>query len=425
MLMEVIMKSKRVSRAVIVIVIIGMFVLLLSMQSRAASTTLKASYIDVGQGDSILLVDGNGFTVLIDGGDTGKGPTVAAYLRSQGVNDIDVMINTHPDADHVGGLVDLLKMVNITVEAVVNNGYIGTTTTWKNFATQVATRGLEITPAQFPETFSWGAMEVSVLNPVPGMSTSDTNNASVVLLINHGEVNFLFPGDIDATQEIKVMERGTPVKADILKVAHHGSNGSSGADFLAAVAPTDAVISVGTNSYGHPGADTLARLLAIGARIWRTDQDGTVVVISDGTTYLIDGITYLLFLPLAVREEIIPSPTATNTPLPLPDLHITTLSGTTTPEYVVITNSGTGEQNMTGWTLVSVVGPQTFNFPSGYILNAGASVRIESYTGATNNPPAVLLWSLAAIWSNSGDKAEVRDAGNALIDTVCFGSGCP
>jgi competence protein ComEC len=285
------------------------------------------------------------------------------------------------------------------------------------------------------------------------LSNPDTNNASVVLLINHGEVKFLFTGDIDSTQEAKVVALGTPVAADILKVPHHGSNYSTGADFLAAVAPTDAIISVGTNSYGHPGTDTLNRLLAIGALIWRTDQNGTIVVQSDGVTYTINGAIYIVYLPLIMRQEITPSATmtftltttntpplsatmtptftTTNTPsltatiLPVSDLRITTLSGTSTPEYVIIENFGAGAQNMTGWRLVSVVGPQTFNFPSGYVLNPGATVRIESYTGATNNPPATLLWSLAAIWNNSGDKAELRNASNGLVSSICYGSGCP
>jgi competence protein ComEC len=253
---------------------------------------------------------------------------------------------------------------------------------------------------------------------------SKTNIASVVLLINHGAVKFLFTGDIDSTQEAKVLAHGTPVAADILKVAHHGSNGSSGEDFLMAVAPKDAVISVGT-MYGHPGADTLSRLLAVGARIWQTNQGGTVVVVSDGSAYQIHYAKYMVFLPFVAREGITPNPTAIHTPVPGPDLYITTLSGSTTPEYVVITNSGTGAQNMTGWTLVSVVGSQTFTFPSRYLLDARANVRIESYTGATDNPPAVLLWNYSAIWSNNGDKAELRDAGNGLVDSVCYGSGCP
>ena len=80
---------------------------------------------------------------------------------------------------------------------------------------------------------------------------------------------------------------------------------------------------------------------------------------------------------------------------------------------------------MTGWKLVSVVGPQTFNFPSGFVLGPGATVRIESYTGARNNPPAILFWSNAAIWANTGDKAELRDAGGGVVSSMCYLSGCP
>ena len=126
----------------------------------------------------------------------------------------------------------------------------------------------------------------------------------------------------------------------------------------------------------------------------------------------------IVYLPLIMKD-------ATPTPPLTSDLQITTLSGTSTPEYVIIQNFGTGAQNMTGWTLVSVVGPQTYSFPSGFVLGAGATVRIESYTGAVNNPPAVLLWTLGAIWNNAGDKAELRDAGNGLISSMCYGSGCP
>jgi phosphatidylserine/phosphatidylglycerophosphate/cardiolipin synthase-like enzyme len=110
---------------------------------------------------------------------------------------------------------------------------------------------------------------------------------------------------------------------------------------------------------------------------------------------------------------------------PMPDLRLTALSGTTTPEYVTIQNVGTGTQDMTGWYVVSVVGPQTFYFPSGYTLAPGASVRIESYTGATSNPPAILFWSSAAIWNNAGDKAVLYNSSGGIVGSLCYGSGCP
>jgi competence protein ComEC len=413
------MKAKRNTRIILILIIGITSAFILTIQSRSATTTVTASYINVGEGDSILLRDGNGFDVLIDGGRPGQGAVVAAYLRSQGVNDIDVMVSSHPDSDHLSGLIDVLNMTDIPVLAVVYGGYEGDTATWDNFGTAVANEGLIMTPAQFPDTFIWGDMTVNVLNPDSGLVNPDTNNASVVLMVMHGEVKFLFTGDIEAKQEATIVARGTSISADVLKVAHHGSDGSTSAGFLAAVDPSDAFISVGPNSYGHPGADALARLAAAGARIWRTDECGTIVITSDGTNYANScaGITYSVFFPLVVRQEAVQPPAA--------DLRITTLSGTTTPEYVTIQNFGTGAQELTGWALVSVVGPQTFTFPAGYVLDPGATVRIESYTGAVNNPPGVLLWNNSAIWANTGHKAELRDAGNGLVSSMCYGSGCP
>jgi len=264
----------------------------LAFSDATATTPSQVAFIDVGQGDSALLSDGSGFDVLIDGGISSEGPTVVTFLRAQGIDDIDVMVASHADADHIGGLIDVLALDDIPVRAVVFNGYTGTTGTWNNFATAVAAEGLVMTPAAFPSTFRWGLMQVQVLNPMSGLSDPDTNDASVVLLVRDGTKRFLFTGDIDAAIEAAVVARGTPVAAEVLKVAHHGSNYSSSTSFLAAVQPQDAVISVGPNSYGHPGAETLARLAAAGATIHRTDQEGTIIITTD---------FYRVHLPLVVR----------------------------------------------------------------------------------------------------------------------------
>jgi competence protein ComEC len=205
------------------------------------------------------------------------------------------MVASHADADHVGGLVDVLALDDIPVKAVIYNGYAGSTNTWSTFAAAVANEGLVLTPAAFPGTFQWGGMTVQVLNPAAGLSNPDQNKASVVMLVRNGVKRFLFTGDIDSTVEATVVARGTPVAADVLKVAHHGSAYSSSAGFLAAVHPHDAVISVGPNGYGHPDTDTLARLTAAGATLWRTDVNGTVVF----TTSL--EARYFLYLPLTRR----------------------------------------------------------------------------------------------------------------------------
>jgi competence protein ComEC len=272
-------------------IVAGLALLLWWAPAPAAGTGPgRVAFINVGQGDSALLSDGMGFDVLIDGGKPAAGPTVVAYLRQQGVADVDVMVASHGDADHIGGLIDVLALNDIPVKAVVYNGYPGTTLTWNTFATAVADEGLVLTPAAFPGTYQWGDMTVQVLNPVAGLSNPDQNPASVVLLVKNGAERFLFPGDIDATVEAAVVARGTPVAADVLKVPHHGSAYGSSASFLAAVQPHDVVISVGDNSYGHPDSGTLARLSATGATLWRTDVDGTVVftttVAAQFTVYL-------------------------------------------------------------------------------------------------------------------------------------------
>lgn len=275
--------------------------------SAASSTTLQVSFIDVGQGDAVLIRDLAGFDALIDGGMATAGPTVVAYLRQQGIDSIEVMLATHADADHIGGLVDVLQLSDITVGSVLYNGYPGTTATWNTFAAAVADELLTLQPARYPQTYSFGPAAVQVLNPVSAGAYAGQNEASVVLRLSHGSVDFLLTGDVPATTESDILRLGLPLEAEVLKVAHHGSDSSSSADFLAAVAPKEAVISVGEdNQYGHPGPETLARLEAVGARTWRTDKSGTVVVASNGTDYIVlpgRGGQYKVCIPLVVLSQ--------------------------------------------------------------------------------------------------------------------------
>ena len=179
----------------LLLILITGAILLSANTSFANSNSLRVSYIDVGQGDAILLSDSNGFDILIDGGRASAGPTVVAYIREQAIDDIDVMIASHAHADHIGGLIDVLEASDIIVESVMYNGYPGDTATWYSFATAVANDGLVLTPLQFPDEISWGLMTAYVLNPDPGLINPDQNNASVVILIDHGEVGFLFTGE--------------------------------------------------------------------------------------------------------------------------------------------------------------------------------------------------------------------------------------
>ena len=261
----------------------------------AEDNTIWVSFIDVGQGDSILIQDSNGFDVLIDGGKTSAGDAVLSYLRSRGVDDIDVMIATHANSDHIGGLIDVLGADDIPVERVLYNGYPGTTVTWNNFVAAVTAEGLTLEATSYPDTHFWGGITAYTLNPLPGLTNPEQNDASVVILIDHANVEILLTGDIGDANELEVASRGVPYWfgpeccAEVLKVGHHGSKYATSASFLATVQPDEAVISVGDNSYGHPAPETLDRLSTAGVTVWRTDESGTILAISDGLVAQIKG----------------------------------------------------------------------------------------------------------------------------------------
>ena len=166
------------------------------------TSTLQVSFIDAGQGDSILLHDSNNFDVLVDGGQPSAGPTVVAYLRQQNINDVDVMVATHADSDHIGGLINVLQMSDIPVRSVYYNGYPGSTATWNTFVTAVNQEGLALAPLQYPGMVTWGSMATTILNPGSGLSNPEQNDASVVLLVSHGNTKFLLTGDVSSSAVI-------------------------------------------------------------------------------------------------------------------------------------------------------------------------------------------------------------------------------
>jgi len=300
--------KNRLRLVVIFIFIAGGFFALINHEASSQAYNLQIAFIDVGEGDSALIQSSDGYNILIDGGKVSEGPTVLAYLRDHGVVTLNAIIASHADSDHIGGLIEVLKAPDITIDSVIYNGYPGDTQTWTNFVTAVISDGLTLTSAQFPGELHWGATTAYILNPPSGLVNPDSNDVSLVLLIDHDQIDSLFTGDINSTVESQIIARKTPVSADILKVAHHGSNYSTSSEFLNEVKPQDSVISVGPNPYGHPGSETLARLLASGTRIWRTDLSGTILVTSsDGVTYQVipSRMGSYFFLPVINRSEFI------------------------------------------------------------------------------------------------------------------------
>ena len=241
---------------------------------------MSVSFIDVGQGDAILITS-EGKSLLVDAGKKGSGDEVVAYLQDQGVEKIGYLVATHPDADHIGGMVEVLDAFAVG-HAVISPKSTSKTQTYQEFAAAVEREpGVGFTTPDVGSTFQLGDATVEVL--ANGNGEVDTNAASIVLKATCGAKSALLTGDIPVRVELELLLRAAPLDSDLLKVAHHGSHKSSDTAFLAAVSPEYAVISVGKNSYGHPRPEALERLVASGAVIYRTDLIGTVeFLFSDG-----------------------------------------------------------------------------------------------------------------------------------------------
>jgi competence protein ComEC len=244
---------------------------------------LNVHFIDVGQGDSIL-IDYGDIEILIDGGD--RSPGVVTYLSSYVDGAIEVMVATHPHADHIGGLIAVLE--HFEVEEIWHNGDLSTSKTYEDFMNAVQSENAEVHIARLHDVIHAGTLSFKVHNPANLQGT--TNNNSIVLHLAYGQIDFLFTGDAEqeAERDMMMLDSLPVPEVEILKVGHHGSRTASSEDFLSITSPEVAIYMAGEgNSYGHPHEETIAALNNIGAVIYGTDVNGTIVVTTDGETYLI------------------------------------------------------------------------------------------------------------------------------------------
>ncbi len=242
--------------------------------------TLTVTWLDVGQGDAAVIQCG-GQTMLIDGGKPEKSSYIYAWLQQHGLSYLDVIVATHVDADHIGGLSGALNYASVGTAYCPET--TGTTETFQSFVKYLAQRGKQITVPTAGETFALGGAQVQILGPLH--SAEDSNDNSIVLKLSFGATSFLFTGDAERAEEQDLLNAGVNLQSTVLKVGHHGSDTSTSYPFLRAVAPQYAVISVGTgNSYGHPTEAVLSRLRDAGVTTFRTDMQGEITAVSDGQT---------------------------------------------------------------------------------------------------------------------------------------------
>lgn len=240
---------------------------------------LWVHYLDVGQADCALL-ECDGEYILIDGGNIGDSNLVVSYLEQAGVEELKAVVCTHAHEDHVGGLPGVLAVY--PTEAVYAPTRTYASDCFDDFVYYTDQQGLSITIPDVGDTVSFGQANAQVLGPVK--SYAETNNTSLVLMVTYGSNRFLFTGDMETDAEEDLLESGADLKADVLKVGHHGSETSTSYLFLYECAPEHAIVSVGTdNKYGHPSSQTLSRLRDADAAIYRTDHLGSVIVHSDGS----------------------------------------------------------------------------------------------------------------------------------------------
>ena len=296
---------------------------------------MKVHFVDVGQGDATFIELPNEETILIDGGPSKE--VVADYIKNLGYNSVTYVIATHPDADHITGLPEVLN--NFSVQKFYMPEKEHTTQIFEKMLDSIASNGCEAIYAFAGKSIiDTTNLKVSFVGPTK--QYTDNNAASAVIKLVYNGNSFLFTGDADYTSEKDMITEGYNLTADVLKVGHHGSNTSTSEVFLKAVNPKIAVISVGaSNSYGHPTQEVLALLNEYKLDIYRTDEVGTVIVECDGVNYTIEQLKSI------IQANAPPTPASTPSTVIEENNVKTETSTTNNPAVVYRTKTGSKYHN--------------------------------------------------------------------------------
>ena len=246
---------------------------------------MSVSFLDIGQGDCTFVNLPDGKTLLVDAANSGDGDEIAAYLKKNGAKKLDYIVATHPHADHIGGMAEVISSFEVgqIFAPKIASSDIPTTKAYENFLLSVKDKGLKITTAKGGSTLFEGEGYKADCFAPNKEKNEGLNNYSIVFKLTYGKNTFLFTGDAERELESEILYKKYNLSADVLKVGHHGSSSSTTPKFLKAVSPDYAVISCGKdNSYSHPHTETVDILLENKVKIFRTDKDKTVTAICSG-----------------------------------------------------------------------------------------------------------------------------------------------
>lgn len=249
------------------------------------SSSLRVHFIDVGQGDSMLIETPEDQTILIDGGEPDEGERLVTYLKQHGVTEIDLMIATHPDFDHIGGLLEVMRQ--FPVHSVLDNGRLHPTKTYATYRLLLFMKSIPVEIAKENKKIQLEKDVKLHFLHAENKQSANPNQSSIVLKLTYDSIDFLFMSDVETEQEKEIMEKYN-LDAEVLKVAHHGSDSSSSMAFLEEVNPDASIITYSEgNDYGHPVERVIQYLMKIESQIFSTAGYGDIVVETDGSNYII------------------------------------------------------------------------------------------------------------------------------------------
>jgi len=387
---------------------------------RGDNPMLEVHFIDVGQGDAALIKKGD-HAMLIDGGTPFSDAAVVNYLKARGITQLDYLIATHPHVDHIGALDSVVKAFDVS-EVIMPN-VVEDTPTFFSFTSALSTKSIMPEVPAAGSNYELGKSSFLVLAPNNG-SYKNMNNHSIVLKLSDGVNDFLFASDaVTLSEDEMLLNFRNLLNAEVLKVAHHGSEDTSSQNFLNAVSPKYALISVGKgNDYGLPHQTVLNRLASMNVKLYRTDLLSTVIAKSDGISITFDKVpSAAAWLPgtrTASTSLSAPVSAPATTPAPV-------TPGTLVPngiiisqldkhaELVTIQNTTKTDVNLQSYKLLSEKGSQVYIFPN-YILKAGTAIKV-----ASGDASGDLKWTTQNVWNNSDpDPAALYDSKGVLVSRV-------